>query len=231
MLQFFPLLFSAGLLFLLTIVTGLLPFAQAPMLAGQGVLYDGIASTGAANLVTAVVLGYRGIDTLMELTILFAAAAAGSLAFSRVRRSAGLIAEPPYILDKAIGFLLPLLLVTGFYVILHGHLTPGGGFQGGVLLASAIFLPVLSRSSAQLNHEVISLIEGLAGVTFIVIGLLALYQQGAFLQPLFDHGVFGSLLSAGSLPVLYLAVGLKVGAELAGLLSTMAAEGGEDGTA
>ena len=68
----------------------------------------------------------------------------------------------------------------------------------------------------------LNLIEGFAGASFIVIGLIALYQGGAFLQPMLNEGTLGRLLSAGTLPLLYLAVGLKVGAELASLLSNLA---------
>ncbi|MEN8176959.1 MAG: sodium:proton antiporter, partial [Pseudomonadota bacterium] len=65
-------------------------------------------------------------------------------------------------------------------------------------------------------------IEGLAGAGFIVIGLAAMLDGGQFLQPLLGKGTLGSLVSAGTLPLLYLAVGLKVGAELAGLLAHLA---------
>jgi multicomponent Na+:H+ antiporter subunit B len=118
--------------------------------------------------------------------------------------------------------LFPLLLTVGFYIVLHGHLTPGGGFQGGVVLAAAFFVSFLARPAAQPSHVGIVLIEALAGAAFIGIGLAALFGGGAFLQPLLDKGTLGQLVSAGSLPLLYLAVGLKVGAELSGLLAHLA---------
>jgi multicomponent Na+:H+ antiporter subunit B len=115
-----------------------------------------------------------------------------------------------------------LLLTVGFYIVLHGHLTPGGGFQGGVVLAAAFFVSFLARPARQPSHAGITLIEALAGASFIGIGLAAMFGGGAFLQPLLDKGTLGQLVSAGSLPLLYLAVGLKVGAELAGLLAHLA---------
>ena len=121
------------------------------------------------------------------------------------------------------------MLVVGLYIVLHGHVTPGGGFQGGVILAAAFFLPVLAGAGRALDERLLGLVEGMAGTAFIVIGLLALLGQGAFLQPWLGTGELGSLLSAGTLPLLYLAVGLKVGAELAGLLSHLAAPAGEEG--
>jgi multicomponent Na+:H+ antiporter subunit B len=128
------------------------------------------------------------------------------------------------ILERAPGsdLLFPLLLTVGFYIVLHGHLTPGGGFQGGVVLAGAFFVSFLARPSRQPSHVGIVLIEALAGAAFIGIGLAALFGGGAFLQPLLDKGTLGQFVSAGSLPLLYLAVGLKVGAELSGLLAHLA---------
>ena len=215
------LLFLGGLFFLLFILTGMLSFGEPPMLIGQAIQQVAIEQTGSANIVTAVVLGYRGIDTLVELSILFAAATAGGLVLGKHHTQQASDEEAGFILRTASDLLFPLLIVAGLYIVLHGHLSPGGGFQGGVILAAAFFLPVLTRPSQPLKHSTLSVVEGLAGTSFIVIGLLGLINDGAFLQPLLDKGVAGELLSAGSLPLLYLAVGLKVGAELAGLLSLL----------
>mgnify|MGYP001825864826 FL=1 len=210
------LLFLGGLGFLLLVITGGLVFGDPPMLIGRGIQQGAPDQVGAANIVTAVVLGYRGLDTLGELSILFAAATAGGLVLgstrSRNTRPAG------FILRTGVDLLFPLLLVAGLYVVIHGHLTPGGGFQGGVILAAAFFLPLLARPQDAPEHTWLAVIEGLAGTAFIGIGLAALYQGEAFLTPMLDKGVLGELVSSGTLPLLYLAVGLKVGAELAGLL-------------
>jgi multicomponent Na+:H+ antiporter subunit B len=168
------------------------------------------------------VLGYRGIDTLGELSILFAAATAAGLVLGRRRADAPRDPQGGFILRAGADLLFPLLLIVGFYIVLHGHLTPGGGFQGGVILAAAFFVSVLARPSRTLDHRTISVVEGFAGASFILIGLWALLQGGEFLQPLLSQGVLGDLWSAGTLPLLYLAVGFKVGAELAGLLAHIA---------
>jgi multicomponent Na+:H+ antiporter subunit B len=216
------LLFTGGLLFFLMVLVGGFDLGQAPMLIGQGVQASAQAEVGAANFVTSVVLAYRGFDTLGELSILFAAAAAAGLILGKAKRSE--VAEPDggFVLRTGADLLFPLLMMVGFYIIVHGHLTPGGGFQGGVILAAAFFIPLLARPSGKVSHGAISFIEGFAGATFIGIGLIALFQGQAFLQPMLNHGQFGTLLSAGTLPFLYMAVGLKVGAELAGLLAHIA---------
>ena len=79
MQRFATLLFLTGLLFLLSVLTGILSFGAPPMLIGQAIQQTAIEDTGSANIVAAVLLGYRGIDTLGELSILFAAATAGGL--------------------------------------------------------------------------------------------------------------------------------------------------------
>ena len=220
--DFASLLFAVGLAFLLLVLGAQFVFGSAPMLIGQEILRAAPAETGAANIVTAVVLGYRGIDTLGEIAILFTAATAAGLVLGRRRENARRDPDGSFILSTSADLLFPLLLLVGFYIILHGHLTPGGGFQGGVILAVAFFIPLLARPGTAVNHGGISLIEGLSGAAFIIIGLLSLYQGDAFLQPMLDKGQLGALLSAGTLPLLYLAVGLKVGAELAGLLAHIA---------
>lgn len=216
------LLFAGGLAFLLLAITTQLDFGAPSMVIGQGILTAAPQETGAANIVTAVVLGYRGIDTLGELSILFAAATAAGLVLGRRRYDVMRDPEGGFILKTGADLLFPLLLVVGFYVVFHGHLSPGGGFQGGVILAAAFFLAVLARPQRELNHTGITLFEGFAGAAFIAIGLWSLLEGGTFLQPMLDKGVLGELVSAGTLPLLYLAVGMKVGAELAGLLSHIA---------
>ena len=214
------LLFLGGLAFLLIVITGSLDFGSPPMRIGQAIQQATPGEVGSANIVTAVVLGYRGLDTLGELSILFAAATAGGLvlggAATRARPDGG------FILRAGADLMFPLLLVAGLYIVLHGHLTPGGGFQGGAILAAAFFLPLLARPSTTPGHRWLMWIEGLSGGAFIAIGLLALTRGEAFLTPLLDKGTLGELVSGGTLPLLYLAVGLKVGAELAGLLMRLA---------
>lgn len=218
--SFYNFVFIAGLVVLIGALMVDLPFAHGPMQTGQAILAQGPQATGAANSVTAVVLAYRGLDTLGELTILFIAATAAGLVMGKAKAQ-NLLAPGGFILRVTADLLFPFLLLLGMYIILHGHLTPGGGFQGGVILAIAFFLPLLSGSNSAINEKLISSLEGLAGGAFIAIGLLSLLKQEAFLTPLLGKGHLGDLFSAGSLPILYLAVGLKVGSEMAGLMSNM----------
>ena len=229
------LLFSAGLAFLLMVIAWQFSLGQSPMLIGSAILDRAAAEVGAANLVTSVVLGYRGLDTLGEIAILFTAATATALVLGSFSVPSGQVSaeasaqttddderEDGSILGSSVHLFFPLLLTLGLYIILHGHLTPGGGFQGGVILAAAFFLPLLAIPGRSVDHAGIAIIEGFAGAAFIIIGLISLFQGHAFLQPLLAHGTLGHLFSAGSLPLLYIAVGLKVGAELSGLMANLA---------
>ncbi|MBG7601287.1 MAG: sodium:proton antiporter [Gammaproteobacteria bacterium] len=222
MRRFTAALFLLGLGVMIAAIYQHMDFSNTAVNAGQAINAVAAEETGAANFVTSVVLAYRGIDTLLELTILFTAAMIGGMVLGRRRVDAPRDPDAGFILRTGADLLFPLLLVVGLYIILHGHLTPGGGFQGGVILASAFFLPLLARPGSSINQDVISIVEGLAGATFIIIGLLAMFDGKEFLTPLLDKGELGALISAGTLPILYLAVGIKVGSELAGLLAHLA---------
>lgn len=93
------------------------------------------ADLGAANIVTAIVVTYRGLDTLGEVTVLFLAATIVGLVLARdshaERRPRAPVGE---LLTTGTRFLVPLILLLGAYVFVNGHLTPGGGFQGGAIV-------------------------------------------------------------------------------------------------
>ncbi|MCB1736156.1 MAG: sodium:proton antiporter [Gammaproteobacteria bacterium] len=216
------LLFTLGLLFLLSVMFLRFELGQAPMRIGKDILAAAPEQVGAANIVTSVVLGYRGLDTLGEIAILFTAATATGLILSGLGGGQRRDPEGGFILRHGADLVFPFLMLVGMYIVVHGHLTPGGGFQGGVVLAAAFFLPLLARPSRAVSHSALGWIEGLAGASFIVIGLWALTLDQAFMTPWLHQGVLGELFSAGTLPLLYLALGLKVGAELASLLAHLA---------
>jgi len=222
MRRFAALLFAGGLGFVLLVIVTQLNLGQTPMIVGQEMLNVAGAQVGAANIVTSVLLAYRGFDTLGELSVLFAAATVIGLVLGHRRSNAAVDPDGGFVLQAGADLLFPLLLVVGCNIILYGHLTPGGGFQGGVILAAAFFVGVLGRPSTGLDHSVIEVIEGFAGSAFIAVGLWALFAEGEFLMPMLDPGTVGDLISAGTLPLLSLALGLKVGSELAGLMTSLA---------
>jgi multicomponent Na+:H+ antiporter subunit B len=185
-----------------------------------------VEDLGAANIVTAIIVTYRGLDTLGEVTVLFLTAAIVGLVLARGKETAGepqrQLPPPGELLTTGTRLLLPLILLFGAYVFSHGHLTPGGGFQGGAILASAMLLLLLSNPAKRFGHRLITLIESTAGLSFVFIGILGLLLAGGFLDNrILPIGTFGELFSAGAIPLIYTLVGLKVGAEFSSMLVSL----------
>jgi multicomponent Na+:H+ antiporter subunit B len=144
-----------------------------------------------------------------ELAILFAAATAAGLVLGHPGKTDQAEEAGGFILRAGADLLFPLLIVVGMYIILHGHLTPGGGFQGGVVLATAFVLPVLARPGQVPSHGALAIVEGLAGAVFIATGAAAL----AYDRIPDTRARAARRVRRPAHP--HLAVGLKVGAELA----------------
>ncbi len=181
------------------------------------------ADLGAANIVTAIIVTYRGLDTLGEVTVLFLTAAIVGLVLARDRHDQSQPDRelPPTgeLLATGTRLLLPLILLFGAYVFSHGHLTPGGGFQGGAILASGMLLMLLSHPLRRFGHRTIAIVESIAGLAFVFIGVLGIALAGGFLDNrILPTGTLGELFSAGAIPVIYSFVGLKVGAEFSSML-------------
>ena len=176
------------------------------------------AETGSANMVTSIVVNYRSFDTLGEVTVLFVSAMGVSLI---VGTSDKLIErnDSGFILKVGARVLTPILLIVGIYVITHGHLTPGGGFQGGSMIASSVLLLIISDKDFMPSTTKFKVLEGLSGSAYILIGLAGIALSGFFLKNFTSTGTVGELFSAGLIPVIYLFIGLKVGSELTGILA------------
>lgn len=186
---------------------------------------NNVEQVGSANLVTAIVVGYRGFDTLGEVTVLFISALGVAFIFGGTKQKRlDLDFKPNFMLRVGSNILFGIILVTSFYIILHGHLTPGGGFPGGAIIASAVLLLYLADDRFRSNVKGFKVLEGVAGTIFVVIGLLGLVFATAFLENFLPAGSVGSLLSAGIIPVIYVLIGLKVGSEIAGIIDNFLTE-------
>lgn len=182
---------------------------------------------GAANIVTAIIVTYRGLDTLGEVTVLFLTAAIVGLVLSHdLRRTAAPVSSRPgpgELLVTGSRLLVPLILLFGVYIFVNGHLTPGGGFQGGAILASASLLLLLTQPVKQFSHRLITRLESVSGLVFVGIGVLGIALAGGFLDSrILPTGPLGELFSAGTIPIIYSFVGLKVGAEFSSMLLKLA---------
>lgn len=110
-----------------------------------------------------------------------------------------------------------LILLYGIYILLHGHLSPGGGFAGGVIIAlSFVHLMLAYGKDAALKKlpkETASLFEGLGAVLFLTIAVLG-FTGGAFFLNFLPKGEPFRLFSAGIIPLCNIAISLEVGAGL-----------------
>ena len=178
---------------------------------------------GSANVVTSIVVNYRGFDTLGEVTVLFVSALGVGLILPGLKRE-GYGREPNFILKTSVGIIFPLIIAFGVYIFVHGHLTPGGGFPGGTILAAGILLLYLSNERYRLSESA-KVVEGSGGSLFVVLGLLGMAFSGAFLTNFLPTGVVGKLFSAGIVPMIYIIIGFKVGAELSTIIADLHKEG------
>ena len=172
---------------------------------------------GATNAVTAIVFDYRGFDTLGEEFILFGAVVGVVLLLRK-----GDEGEPP---DDEVrseqlrlvgSVMLAATFLVGLWIVAFGVITPGGGFQGGVIVAGAILVVFLTagyRAWARLTKEkLLDPLEGLGVGAFVSIGLAALIAGLPFLRNLIGPGIPGQLPSGGSMPLLNWATALEVAA-------------------
>lgn len=219
----FILLVIVGCAIVLTVSK--IPFGADKGEVGSYYIKKGVEQTGAVNIVTSVVLNYRGLDTLGEITVLFVAALGlGAVLATVKRKTRKEIVPSSLVLSTGCKFLFPLILLFGTYTFLHGHLSPGGGFQGGAIIASGFLLAYLGCPEKRINKSGCKIVESLGGLVFVIVGLLGLVLGGSFLFNFLPKGIPNTLFSAGIIPVIYIAIGFKVGAELAGIIDDLTEE-------
>ncbi|MCK8825635.1 hydrogen gas-evolving membrane-bound hydrogenase subunit E [Fuchsiella alkaliacetigena] len=212
----------AALLFM-----GFAGFEEVEMELSNYYVENAVTDTGAINLVTAILFDYRAFDTLGEATVIFTAASA--VAFLAPKKETGLLIDGfSVIVRQSINFAIPFIFVAGGYFIVFGHLSPGGGFTGGVILAVISILWTVTfdfeHSESRLNLESKSLIEDLGALAFIIIGIMGIVAGANFLansQASFYLGTPGKIFSGGIVPFLNIAIGAKVGAGLAIIFNSL----------
>ena len=186
----------------------------------------------ATNVVAAVTFDYRGFDTMGEEFILFAAVIGVAILLRAQRdeveeepdEDAGdRVAPATSSAVRVLGLtLLGPIVLYGIYVVAHGHLTPGGGFQGGVILATGALLVFLSGEYVTLRRvspeALLDVSEASGAGGYIAVGIFGLLTGGVFLANTLPLGQPGTLLSAGMIPLINVAVGLEVAGGLVLLL-------------
>ncbi|MER6078287.1 MnhB domain-containing protein [Streptomyces sp. NPDC001833] len=180
-----------------------------------------------ANVISSVNFDQRAYDTLGEMSILFAAVL-GCVVLLRQNRDEHRDRPQPTEVALPVRryalLVLPVALVTGLYVIAHGQLSPGGGFQGGVVAATALHLLYLGADYGALERVrpigVFEVADSLAACSYLVLGLAGVLAGTAFLaNTLLPYGTFNTLSSGGLVPLLNAAIGMEVASAVVVLLA------------
>jgi multicomponent Na+:H+ antiporter subunit B len=170
------------------------------------------------NVVMGTTFDVRGIDTMGEEFILYAAVVGVTLLLRDETASRRAEQQTARLRSDAVRLVGVVMvggvLLVGLWLAAFGYVTPGGGFQGGVVVAGGILLLYVVGSHRDYrpfrDEQVLDPLEGLGAGGYVVVGLAALASGAPFLANLFGHGKAGTLLSGGSIPVLNWASAIAV---------------------
>ncbi|MBL1099291.1 MnhB domain-containing protein [Streptomyces coffeae] len=179
-----------------------------------------------ANTVSSVNFDQRSLDTLGEESILFGSVLGTVVLLRQTRDEDRLPPRPVRVAPPVRRYALlalPVTLLIGLYVVAHGQLSPGGGFQGGVVVATALHLLYIAVDYRALErirpvgfYEVADA-AGEAG--YLLLGAAALLTGAAFLTNFLPYGTLNTLASGGTVPLLNAAIGVEVAAGVVVLLA------------
>ncbi|MEU6851872.1 MnhB domain-containing protein [Actinacidiphila alni] len=179
-----------------------------------------------ANVVSAINFDQRALDTLGEESILFAAVLGAVVLLRRARDEDRADPEPRRVLPstRLLGAaLLPVTVLVGVYVVAHGQLSPGGGFQGGVVLATGLHLAYVAADYRVLRRvrplAVFGALDATGAGAFTALGLAGLIAGGSYLENVLPLGTFNQLTSGGTVPLVNAAVGVEVASGVIVLLA------------
>ena len=154
-------------------------------------LEQGAEEAGAENIVTDIILNYRGFDTQGEVTVIFTAMAAVLAVLLGAGGPHGTEPTPPgrvapsVVVRFIVRVLAPFIATFAIYVILNGHVTPGGGFQGGTILGALVIALTLvldtDQSERLLPRRPERLLQAAAPLVFMAVGITGLAAFGSYL--------------------------------------------------
>ena len=205
-------------------LSGLPAFGHYHGVYGKVINGIGVTERHATDLVTALNFDIRGFDTLGEEFILFGSVLGVVLILRQMRGEhdrprqheadehtfAG-ASEALRALSLAV---IPAILAIGIYIVAHGQLTPGGGFQGGVILAAGPLVVFLAGRYLRMRivapHTLVEIGEAAGALGYALVGLSGLVLAGVFFKNFLPLGIAGHLLSGGQMDLASAAVGLEV---------------------
>ncbi len=210
---------------LLITVSYLPPFGSAENPTNNEVaqryLEQGMEETGATNIITGLILDYRAFDTFGESAVLFVASVSVFLFLQNppvdgkkvLNKDFKPMAQDPITLTVS-KYLIPFLLIFGVYVILNGHLSPGGGFAGGAIMGASLILYSESYGYVVVRHVITEKLlkrTTLYALSFYAIAKGYSFFTGAHhLDTGIPLGTSGNIFSAGLILPLNICIGLIV---------------------
>lgn len=187
---------------------------------------DGLQDTGAVNIVTGMILDYRAFDTFGESNVLFIATCTVLILLrsdkkkekfqeeAEQRREQHYEPKDDSILQRVTSLLFPVIVIFGIYVILNGHISPGGGFSGGAIIGAGLILYANAFGFEKLNRFFTE--KTYKWISFVALAFYCLAKSYSFftganhLESGIPLGQAGAILSSGLILPLNICVGLVV---------------------
>ena len=220
----------ALIVILLTAVSYLPPVGAADNPSSNEVaakyIEDGLQDTGAVNIVTGMILDYRAFDTFGESNVLFIATCTVLILLRsdkkkddqqeqvNQRREQHYEPKDDSILQRVTFLLFPIIVIYGIYVILNGHISPGGGFSGGAIIGAGLILYANAFGFGKLNRFFTE--KTYKWISFVALSFYCLAKSYSFftganhLESDIPLGLPGAILSSGLILPLNICVGLVV---------------------
>lgn len=182
----------------------------------------GMEESGAVNMVTNMILSYRGFDTFGETCVLFIAATCVIILLQKNEEELENAKEtdwkyepkPDAILQKMTLVLVPIIFLYGFYIILNGHLSPGGGFSGGATIGAGLILYVTTfgfhKTQRFFDEKTYEIVKVGALSLYSVTMIYYFYTGANLIESRIPLGTPGNILSSGMILPINIFVGLEV---------------------
>lgn len=183
----------------------------------------GMEETGTVNVVTGLILNYRGFDTMGETHVLFIAATTVMILLLMTKKGTigidykedrAMEPKNDTILQMVATFLIPIIAVFGIYVILNGHISPGGGFSGGAILGAGMILYVsafgFKKTEKFFNEEVYKVAKVTALCCYVCCLSYYFYMGANGFNNHIPLGTPGRIISSGLILFIDIFVGVEV---------------------